>query len=66
VVVNESFARGYWPDDTAVGRRITVDFPNVVSRTIVGIVGDVREAGYESNRPGDLCAHGPTVVVAYL
>ncbi len=49
VVVNESFARRYWPNESAIGHRITVDVPNVVWRTIVGVVADVREAGYGSN-----------------
>lgn len=46
VVVNESFARRYWPAESALGHRITVDQPDVVWRTIVGVVADVRERGY--------------------
>lgn len=49
VVVNESFARRYWPRESALGHRITVDFPEVVWRTIVGVVADVRERGYVSD-----------------
>lgn len=49
VVVNESFARRYWPNESAVGHRITVDSANTVWRTIVGVVADVREAGYGPN-----------------
>jgi predicted permease len=51
VVVNESFAHRYWPNERAVGHRITVDFPNIVWRTIVGVVADVREAGYGPVKP---------------
>jgi putative ABC transport system permease protein len=47
LVVNESFARRYWPGESALGHRVTVDFPAPVWRTIVGVVADVRERGYE-------------------
>lgn len=46
VVVNESFARRYWPGESAIGYRISVDHPDVVWRTIVGVVADVQERGY--------------------
>jgi putative ABC transport system permease protein len=58
VVVNESFARRYWPGESAVGHRVfmdspTPDSPPAVWRTIVGVVADVRERGYElSLKPG--------------
>ena len=48
VVVNETFARKYWPGESAVGRRIalTGNHPNVWL-TVVGVVKDLRECGYE-------------------
>ncbi|MEZ5319846.1 MAG: ABC transporter permease [Vicinamibacterales bacterium] len=44
VVINEAAARKYWPDEPALGRRITIDD---VERTVVGIVGDIRHLGPE-------------------
>jgi len=53
VIVNESFARRYWPDTNPVGQRILVGAfkgqvssgrPPVASE-IVGVVGDIRERG---------------------
>jgi putative ABC transport system permease protein len=49
VIVNETMAREYWPDGDAVGRRFklgdaTDDTP---WRTIVGVVGDVRQMGID-------------------
>ena len=41
-LVSASFARQYWPYETAIGRYITIDRDPPVPRRIVGIVGDVR------------------------
>jgi len=50
-VVNETFARIYWPHDSALGHRIQIDGPPW--RTIVGVVADVHERGYEPEmKPG--------------
>jgi len=45
VVVNETFARLYWPRESALGHRIQINGPPW--RTIVGVVTDVHERGYE-------------------
>jgi predicted permease len=45
-VVNESFARLHWPNESAVGRRVGFSLPDGPWRTIVGVVRDVRERGY--------------------
>ncbi len=50
VIVNEAFAKKYWPKGDAIGQRITIgkglgpqfDDP---TRQIIGIVGNVRETG---------------------
>jgi predicted permease len=49
VIINESMARRFWPQQEAIGKRLTVvsqDGP--VSREIVGIVADVRHRGLAS------------------
>jgi len=54
VVINEKFARQYWPRESGVGHRIslTYDDPSVW-HTVVGVVADVRERGYElAMKPG--------------
>jgi predicted permease len=49
-VVSESFARRYWPDQDAIGRRFTpLGALREQERTVVGIVGDVRWRGLERN-----------------
>ncbi len=51
VIVNESFARRYWPDEDAVGKRVMGNSRSG-GRTIVGVVGDVHGLGLgEEVRP---------------
>ena len=45
-LVSETFAHRYFPGDTALGQRIRLGpNPNAPWRTIVGVVGDVRDLG---------------------
>jgi putative ABC transport system permease protein len=51
--VNETLARQYWPHESALGHRITTGGRTPTWRTIVGVVKDVRERGYELDmKPG--------------
>jgi putative ABC transport system permease protein len=52
VVVNETMARQSWRGESPVGRRITssLSFVGRATREIVGVVGDVRQAGLQ-DRP---------------
>ncbi len=50
VVVNESLARRFFPDDDALGKRLTYDDPTDAQArwlTIVGIVADTRRGGVD-------------------
>ncbi len=42
VIVNESLARLYWPQESALGKRIQMEWNEVLEAEIVGVVGDVR------------------------
>jgi putative ABC transport system permease protein len=53
-IVNQAAARRHWPDDGAVGQRITVQG---TSREVVGVVGDVRHG---------LFTTGPAPPAVYL
>jgi putative ABC transport system permease protein len=46
-VVNEAFQRKFWGNDTAVGRRFRFD-STLSWITIVGVIGDIRQAGLET------------------
>ena len=53
VVVNETMARRYWPGASALGHELRIGGPSTPLFTIVGVVRDVRERGYElAMKPG--------------
>jgi predicted permease len=47
VVINETLARLYFPKESPLGHRIAMSARQPVWRTIVGVVHDVHERGYE-------------------
>jgi predicted permease len=48
-VVNKALAERYWPGKSALGKRLSLDRPGEgIWYTIVGVVGDVHDAGLES------------------
>jgi putative ABC transport system permease protein len=53
VVINQTMARRYWPDEDPLGKRLTFDFvPDDRPREIIGIVGDTRTSQFqEQARP---------------
>ena len=53
VVINETMARQFWPNEKAVGHRVRFGPPAAPLVTIVGVVRDVHERGYElAMKPG--------------
>ena len=53
VVINETFARVHWPNASPLGAGVRFGGPTALARTIVGVVKDVRERGYERDmKPG--------------
>ena len=46
VVINDTMARQFWPNESALGRRIRLGPPGAPWITIVGVVKDVHERGY--------------------
>jgi putative ABC transport system permease protein len=59
VLINEAMASRYWPDEDPVGKRITVgSFGRPMSREIIGVVGNVRHTGLDSDpRPEFFVPH---------
>jgi putative ABC transport system permease protein len=56
VIINEAFARKYWPKQDALGQRITIgkglgpEFEDP-TREVVGIIRDLRERGLDNDVP---------------
>ena len=48
VLVSESMARQFWPDQDPIGKRITLTFFPKVVREVVGVVGDVKDRGLDN------------------
>ena len=53
IVVNETFASRFWTNESALGHRINMGARPPLWRTIIGVVKDIRERGYELEmKPG--------------
>ncbi len=44
IVIGETFAKRYWPNENPIGRRITVGYNKTGPREIVGVVADVKQS----------------------
>jgi predicted permease len=46
-IINDSFARRYWPDESPLGAHVKIDDNNQAPREVevIGVVGDVRHTG---------------------
>jgi len=52
VIINQTMARRFWPDEDPIGQRITLDFvPDEQPRQIIAVVGDTRFSPYEEDPP---------------
>jgi putative ABC transport system permease protein len=49
VVISQSMAKQFWPDGNAVGHHLKLSFYPDKDREIVGVVGDVKQAGLDSS-----------------
>ena len=48
LVINQSFARRFFPNENPVGQRLLLGLTQPQSREIVGVVGDVRQTGLDT------------------
>ena len=48
VVISKSMAKQFWPNGSAIGRRLTLSFFPDKERVVVGVVGDVKQDGLDT------------------
>ena len=51
VLISDSLARRFWPNEDPIGRRITLTFFPNFAREVVGIVGDTKQDSLDETRP---------------
>lgn len=51
ILISQSLARQYWPNQDPIGKHITLTFFPGVAREVVGVVGDVKVDGLDQLRP---------------
>ena len=54
VLISQSMARQFWPNEDAVGKQLTLYFFPGSVRTVVGVVGDVKEDGLNQTRTASM------------
>src|SRR5262249_54481725 len=51
VVISESMAKQFWPDEDPIGKRLKMTFFPDSVREVVGVVGDVKDRRLDSHDP---------------
>jgi putative ABC transport system permease protein len=64
-IVNETFVRRYFPGESPLGKRVTMDDGSNSPVEIVGVVGDVRHFGLDAEIPAELFVPFPQAVKDY-
>ncbi|MEN3330906.1 MAG: hypothetical protein V7641_271 [Blastocatellia bacterium] len=54
VIVNETLARRFFPDEDPVGKRLKITYGKPLPRQIVGVIKDVKHQGLESSSQEEL------------
>jgi len=51
IIISQSMAQRFWPNEDPVGKRLTLTFVPRKIREIVGVVGDIKDRGLDSAEP---------------
>jgi putative ABC transport system permease protein len=51
VLISESMAKQFWPNEDPIGKRLTLTFFPKTVREVVGVVGDVKDRGLDNQDP---------------
>lgn len=69
VMVSQSLARRFWPGQPAVGQKINPGFRGTVWCSVVGVVGDVKQAGLANDAPLTIYlpySQGPSFLLSFM
>lgn len=58
-LISESMARRHFPDEDPVGKRMTVNYARGITGEVIGVVGDVRHSGFDSEPRPEIYMHHP-------
>ncbi|MGH9692610.1 MAG: ABC transporter permease, partial [Bryobacteraceae bacterium] len=50
-IISQAMAHLFWPGENAIGKRFRISFTPEMVRTVVGVVGDIKERGLTSLEP---------------
>jgi putative ABC transport system permease protein len=45
LIINESLAKRYWPDEVSIGKRMTIELGKPYTGEVVGVIKDIKEFG---------------------
>jgi len=54
IIISESLAQRFWPNEDPIGKRLTLTFFPGKIREIVGVVGDIKDRGLDSAEPATM------------
>lgn len=54
IIINETMAKRFWPQDNPVGKRVTIGYGQPVLREIIGVVGDVKQAALDAQGQAEI------------
>lgn len=54
VIINETMAKRYWPQENPVGKQVTIKYGQPVPREIVGVVDDTKQAALDAETQAEI------------
>ncbi len=64
-MVNETMARTFWPDESAIGHRVRSGGAGATWLTIIGVVKDVKQQGMDQETGTELYYYNPQVTTLF-